>query len=108
MSRKKGKYGQVASCPACDSRVRLNRRPHRGQTVYCNSCHSLLEIVHLSPLILEWAFEEPFDMPLRNGLDDVDEWDYSDFDDYDEADQYGDYPDEDDSYEGAYKNGRRL
>ncbi len=42
-------------CPECDSRIRL-RTPRLGQRVQCRECGTVLEVIDLHPLELEWAF----------------------------------------------------
>ncbi|MBK8989030.1 MAG: hypothetical protein IPM39_23660 [Chloroflexi bacterium] len=43
-------------CPECDSRIRL-RAPRLGQRIQCRECETALEVVDLTPLELDWAFE---------------------------------------------------
>lgn len=75
----------IGICPSCDTRVRFDKPPKMGQFVTCPECENMLEVVRLSPLKLDWAFEEPFE--------DYDEYE-DDFDDMD--DLYDDDDDEDD------------
>lgn len=44
-------------CPECDSRIRL-RSPRLGQRIQCRECGTALEVVDLTPLELDWAFED--------------------------------------------------
>jgi lysine biosynthesis protein LysW len=48
----------VAVCPACDEDVIVPGRVRLGQTVVCSRCGARLEIIALSPLELDWAFDE--------------------------------------------------
>jgi lysine biosynthesis protein LysW len=86
---KKGKNGLAATCPACGYHIRLKKLPRRGQFITCLACDSMLAVARLSPLKLEWAFEEPFENGhnrSRHFVENVDgqagEW--FDGDDYDE------------------------
>jgi lysine biosynthesis protein LysW len=51
-------------CPECESKLNLGREPKEGQRVTCASCGSYLMVVGLSPIELDWAFddEEEFDL----------------------------------------------
>jgi len=60
-------------CPECDASIDLGNTPAKGQKVTCKSCGAYLEVVAISPIELDWAFDE--------------EVDYDD-DDYDEDDDY--------------------
>jgi lysine biosynthesis protein LysW len=61
MPVKASKNGFQATCPACGSQIRLRKQPKRGQFVTCHDCDSILEVTRLSPLRLEWAFDEAID-----------------------------------------------
>lgn len=57
-----------AMCPECDAKVLVELEPKIGQRVMCRSCKSILTIIRLMPLELDWAFIEPFeDTPLDDG-----------------------------------------
>ncbi|RMG95201.1 MAG: hypothetical protein D6706_12645 [Chloroflexi bacterium] len=60
MTRNMANKVVVATCPACDTRIRFRKHPRRGQFVTCPECESVLEVVHVSPLELDWA-DEAFD-----------------------------------------------
>lgn len=60
MSSKSSKRHLRSICPACGSEIPFRKLPRRGHHVTCYECSSLLEVVQLAPLTLEWAFEEPF------------------------------------------------
>ncbi len=61
MPRKTVRKGLSTFCPACGTDIYFRRLPRRGNYVTCHECESLLEVVRLAPLTLEWAFEEPLD-----------------------------------------------
>lgn len=82
MARGRGRNGLVTSCPACGAEMFFRRRPTRGQFVTCHNCDSLLEVLHLSPLELEWAFEDPLDVVYRERHQDGDEWEPDDYESY--------------------------
>lgn len=44
-------------CPECDAIVTLDRAPLNGQIVRCPDCGVELEVVSLSPIVLETAPE---------------------------------------------------
>lgn len=58
-------------CLNCSKIIVLEGDPSIGQTVLCPNCDAYFEITHLSPIVLDWAFEDD---------DDYDD----DDDDYDE------------------------
>lgn len=111
MARGRTRNSWLATCPACGSEISFRRQPRRGQFVTCHDCDSLLEVLRLSPLKLEWAFEDPFDLAFsdsdrvgdsadddRRAEDVLADWDY---DDYVSHDAYAD-----DDF-GEYGNDRR-
>jgi lysine biosynthesis protein LysW len=63
---KRQKNGKAfeATCPACGSPIRLRKMPGKGQFITCFECDTMLEVVRLAPLKLEWAFESPFESPF--------------------------------------------
>ncbi|MGA9193294.1 MAG: hypothetical protein WBZ24_16330 [Anaerolineales bacterium] len=48
-------------CPDCDSDIKLGSDPRKGQKVTCPNCGAYLEIVGLSPIELDWAFDDDDD-----------------------------------------------
>jgi lysine biosynthesis protein LysW len=46
------------SCPECDSRINVGDKPHEGQKVTCQNCWAYLHIIGLSPIELDWIYEE--------------------------------------------------
>ena len=66
-------------CPECDAEVSVGKGAKIGQKVTCHSCGAFLEVVEISPMELDWAF------------DDDEEKDYEDdemFDDDDDDDDW--------------------
>ena len=49
----------TARCPECDSRIYFERRPDIGEMISCPECDTLLEVISVAPLRLDWASEEP-------------------------------------------------
>lgn len=84
----------VGTCPACGTKLRFQAEPKLGEFVVCEECGTELEVIQLSPIKLDWAFEEPFD----EEYDDDDDWDFDDeeYEEYDDDDEYDDYDDDDD------------
>ena len=57
-----------AICPECDAKVVVEFEPKIGHRVICRSCKSVLTVIRLMPLELDWAFVEPFeDTPSDDG-----------------------------------------
>lgn len=62
MSHRREKRKVLAAyCPACGSDIHFRKLPRRGNHVTCGDCQSLLEVVRLAPLTLQWAFEDPLE-----------------------------------------------
>jgi lysine biosynthesis protein LysW len=53
-----------AICPECDAKIHFTQQPRIGQRVLCSKCKSMLSVIRLMPLELDWAFIEPFEDPL--------------------------------------------
>jgi lysine biosynthesis protein LysW len=84
MARGRGKTDKAASCPACGADIYFRKRPRIDQRVTCRQCASLLEVVELSPIELDWAFEDPLDDEEWDDFDEEslsDSWNDIDFDD---------------------------
>ncbi len=43
----------VTSCPECSYRLKLGARPHIGQRKICSNCNANLEVISVSPLVLD-------------------------------------------------------
>jgi len=78
----------IAFCPDCEEPVRV-ATPKLGQRVTCQSCGAELEIVEVSPLELDWAYDETSDdweeeeeeeEEEGDDWDDEDDWDDDDWD----------------------------
>jgi hypothetical protein len=48
-----------AFCVHCDERIDLGAWPRVGQRVVCSHCQARLEIIGLSPIEMDWAYEAP-------------------------------------------------
>jgi lysine biosynthesis protein LysW len=48
-------------CPECDGSINLGNNPSKNQKVTCQSCGAYLEVVAISPIELDWAFDDDFD-----------------------------------------------
>lgn len=64
-----------AFCPECDTKITVGRDPREGQQVSCPQCGAYLMVVGVSPLELDWAFDE-------------EEFEYDDEYDYEREDDY--------------------
>ncbi len=56
--KSEGEQATTAKCVACRARIFFNRRPELGDYVTCPECQAHLEIVALSPLRLDWLYED--------------------------------------------------
>ena len=81
MSTKK----DFAYCPDCEASLRL-KSVHLGQQITCRECGTLLEVVELNPIELDWVFDEALEEESyepRYGRSHADEYEeYSLSDDY--------------------------
>lgn len=50
---------KVAFCPECEGEFRVGPQLKVGQRITCPHCDAELEIIHLTPLELDWAYDEP-------------------------------------------------
>ena len=73
----------VAECPECETKIRFPQTPPMGETLTCHECGETLQVISLSPLELDWAYDD----------DDYDEWEEEEWED-DEDDEY-EYDEED-------------
>ena len=61
----------VGACPECDANVAFNKTPFLGQKKTCPDCLAELEVIGLSPIELDWAYEyDDFDSGEDYGDDD--------------------------------------
>jgi len=51
---------EIAYCPDCDANLRL-KNVRLGQQITCRECDTLLEVVEVNPVELDWAFDEPIE-----------------------------------------------
>jgi lysine biosynthesis protein LysW len=54
-----------ATCPECDANVLFSSAPKVSQRVCCAQCRTMLKVISLTPLELDYAFVEPFQEPLH-------------------------------------------
>lgn len=66
----------IGFCPGCGSQIRFLKKVQMGEFFICDECGDELEVVNLSPVKLDWAFEDPL------------EEDYGDDRDFDFEDEY--------------------
>ncbi|MGA9533174.1 MAG: hypothetical protein WBR18_10705 [Anaerolineales bacterium] len=45
-------------CPDCDATVDVGGNPKKGQTLTCGSCGADLQVKSISPVELDWAYED--------------------------------------------------
>ncbi len=80
----------VAACGECDEDVEVSDRARIGQRVICPNCNAQLEVVSISPLELDSAYEDD-EWEDDDNLDDDelaldDSWDDDELDDFDDDD----------------------
>ncbi|HEX9617945.1 MAG TPA: hypothetical protein VGA03_11080 [Anaerolineales bacterium] len=51
----------MAECPSCGRKVLVGGSPRRGQRFTCSQCDTLLEVVGLDPLELDWTYDDDDD-----------------------------------------------
>ncbi|KPK88755.1 MAG: hypothetical protein AMJ88_18480 [Anaerolineae bacterium SM23_ 63] len=56
-------------CPECDVTINLGKSPRKGQRIICFKCGSQLEVVGLSPIELDWAYDEDPDLRMDDDID---------------------------------------
>jgi lysine biosynthesis protein LysW len=78
----------VAECPECETKIRFAQAPQINETVNCHECGEVLQVISLSPLELDWAYdEEPEDWDEEDWEEEEDwEADEDDEVEYDEED----------------------
>ena len=47
----------IGACPECDADVAFTKAPFLGQKKTCPECLSELEVISLSPIELDWAYD---------------------------------------------------
>lgn len=58
-----------SACPECDHDVQMETTPNVGERVICSSCKTILVVVQLSPVQLDWAFIDPIGSSASNSED---------------------------------------
>jgi lysine biosynthesis protein LysW len=62
-------------CPECDGELKFDTTPSEGNLITCPQCSAYLEVVSVSPLEFDWAYDD-------EDYDDIDDEDFDDdFDD---------------------------
>lgn len=59
------KEGKTAVCPECGLSIQFATQPTRWHLLLCPQCETLLAVTAVSPLHLDWAFEEPDDIAIN-------------------------------------------
>jgi lysine biosynthesis protein LysW len=49
------------ACRSCGRRLRFRRAPRLGQQLVCPKCGTRLEVIGVTPLEVDWAFDAPID-----------------------------------------------
>ena len=45
-------------CIECETQLKLGSSPTKGQQISCFKCGAFLQVVALSPIELDWAYDE--------------------------------------------------
>lgn len=53
----------MVNCPECDFQLELKAELKRGDQLVCPNCRSLLVVLRVDPLELDWAFQAPLTDP---------------------------------------------
>jgi Zn-finger nucleic acid-binding protein len=56
-------------CPECDHDVQMETTPNVGGRVICPSCKTILVVIQVSPVQLDWAFIDPIVSSASNPED---------------------------------------
>lgn len=83
----------IAFCPDCDGSVNVGVSPRLGQRINCPHCDAELEVIEVSPLELDWAYDED-EVEWEEDEEEDEEWD-DDEDDWDDWDEDEDEKDGD-------------
>jgi len=75
----------VALCPDCEEGIDFGSRVRIGQRVTCPHCGADLEVIELTPLELDWAYED-VDWEDEEDEDSDDDWDDDEDEDWDDDD----------------------
>lgn len=73
----------VAFCPECEGKIRLNTSPRKGDRVTCPVCGAYLSVASISPIELDWAYDEDDDFDYDDEFEEDEDFDIDDYD-YDE------------------------
>jgi glutaredoxin len=75
----------IAFCPDCEEGIGFRVKPKLGQRIQCPHCDADLEVINVSPLELDWAYDEP-DMDWE----DEEDWEEEDWEEEDEEEDEDD------------------
>ena len=64
------KKQQIGACPECDANIFFSKKLFLGLKKTCPECRSELEVISLSPIELDWAYEYEYEN------EDEEEYDY--------------------------------
>lgn len=67
----------LALCPDCEEGINMGSDARIGQRISCPHCGADLEVVELSPIELDWAYD---DGDWEEDDDDDEDWDDDDWD----------------------------
>ena len=56
----------VGYCLDCENGINLGKEPFIGQRVTCRACGAFVEVVEISPIEFEWAYDEDDDWDIED------------------------------------------
>ncbi len=56
-------------CPECDVTINLGKSPRKGQRITCFKCGSQLKVIGLSPIELDWAYDDDPGVGIHDDFD---------------------------------------
>lgn len=82
----------TARCPECATNIRFDRQPVLHDLLTCPECGTELEVIKISPLKLDWAYDEDDDWYEDEDWDDDDDNDddeeWEDEEDWDKEEEW--------------------
>ena len=66
----------IAECPSCGTLIEIGQKPKMGQQVTCTACDTVLEVVWLDPLELDWVYDDEDEEYFDEGDYELEDSDY--------------------------------
>ena len=49
---------EIASCPDCGEKIRIQGKVYVGREIVCPECDAILQVVDTEPVELDWTYED--------------------------------------------------